>query len=106
MSDWIPVCRVDDVPVDDVRSFEVEGLPTVAVYNVDGRFYITDDCCTHEEASMAEGTLDGDVIECPFHGGKFSVVTGEVVRRPPRRPLCTYEVRVEDDTVGLLVPGV
>lgn len=101
----VAVCKVDDVPPDDVRSFQVEGLPAVAVFNIEGRFYVTDDCCTHEKASLAEGTLDGDVIECPFHGGSFNVVTGDVVSRPPRKPLCTYDVRVEADVVCLLIPA-
>ena len=99
--DWRDVCRVDDVPVGEVGRFELPGLPPLAVYNVDGRFYASDDCCTHEQAMLSEGTLDGEVIECPFHGGSFSVVTGEVVARPPIRPLRVYPVRVEGETVRI-----
>jgi len=97
--DWERVCGVDEVPVDDVRRFEVPGRPPIAVFNVAGRFYATDDCCTHMEASLAEGTLDGDVVECPFHGGRFHIPTGEVVSRPPTRALGTHAVQVVDDTV-------
>jgi nitrite reductase/ring-hydroxylating ferredoxin subunit len=100
----MPVCRVGEVPADDVRRFDVEGLPALAVYNVGGDFYVTTDCCTHMEASLAEGTLDGDVIECPFHGGAFNVRTGEVVARPPTRPLPTYDARVENDIVLIRTP--
>lgn len=97
--EWLAACKADEVPVDDVLQCTVPGRPAIAVYNVEGEFYATADCCTHMEASLAEGTVDGDVIECPFHGGRFHIPTGEVVSRPPVRGLTTYEVRVEDGTV-------
>jgi nitrite reductase/ring-hydroxylating ferredoxin subunit len=97
--EWRRVCRVDDVPLDDVRRFELPELPPVAVFNVAGTFYVTDDCCTHSQASLSDGTVEGDVVECPFHGGRFHIPTGEVVERPPRRPLKTYEVLVTGEDV-------
>jgi nitrite reductase/ring-hydroxylating ferredoxin subunit len=103
--EWQAVCRIDEVPAQDVRRFELRGLPPLAVYNVDGNFYVTDDCCTHEKVSLADGTLDGDVIECPLHGGRFNFITGEVVSRPPIKKLRTYETRVEDEMVSVLVPA-
>ena len=102
--DWQPVCRVADVPIDDVRRYEIEGCPALAVFNLDGQFYITDDRCTHAEASLSEGTLDDDEIECPFHGGSFHIPTGEVLTRPPRKPLKTYEVQISGDEVRIRVP--
>jgi len=102
--DWRPVCRVDDVPIDDMRRYEIEGCPALAVFNLDGEFYITDDRCTHAEASLSEGTLDDDVIECPFHGGRFHIPTGEAITRPPRKALKTYEVQVSGDEVRIRVP--
>jgi nitrite reductase/ring-hydroxylating ferredoxin subunit len=102
--DWRAVCRVGDVAVDDVRRFELEGCPALAVFNLEGEFYVTDDRCTHAEASLAEGELDDDVIECPFHGGSFHIPTGEVMTAPPRKPLRTYEVDVSGDEVRIRVP--
>ncbi len=102
-SEWRTICRTDEVPTRDVRRFELPGLPPLAVYNVDGQFYVTDDCCTHEKVSLAEGTLDGEVIECPLHGGSFNVVTGDVTSRPPIRKLRTYQARVADDTISVLL---
>ena len=77
---------------------EAAGL-TLAVYNVDGTFYVTDDTCTHGPGSMSEGFLDGDIIECNFHQGCFNVRTGEVTAPPCMIPLKTYQVVVENDTV-------
>ena len=101
---WERVCSVDAVSLDDVRRFEVPGLPALAVFNLAGSFHVTSDCCTHMEASLAEGTVDGDVVECPFHGGRFHIPSGAVVSRPPTRPLATYDVRIDDDSVFVRRP--
>jgi biphenyl 2,3-dioxygenase ferredoxin component len=55
---------------------EAEGL-VVAVLNLDGEFFVTDDACTHGPGSLDEGYVDGDVVECNFHGGQFNIRTGE-----------------------------
>ena len=102
--EWRFVCRVGDVPVDDVRRYEVEGCSALAVFNLNGEFHVTDDRCTHAEASLAEGTLDDDVIECPFHGGSFHIPTGEVVTAPAKKALRIYEVDLKGDELRIRVP--
>ncbi|MDZ4753517.1 MAG: non-heme iron oxygenase ferredoxin subunit [Phycisphaerae bacterium] len=72
-----------------------DGL-AVAVYNLDGAYYATDNLCTHGEASLAEGVVEGDNIMCPFHGGTFDIRTGEPTAPPCVMPLRTYPVTVED----------
>ncbi len=73
------------------------GAVEVAVYNVDGTFYATDNACTHAYAPLNEGTLDGPVITCPWHGSCFNVITGAVLQQPATDPLQTYSVQVEGD---------
>ena len=63
----VRVCAQADVPPGSVKAFTV-GSDTLAVYNIDGTYYITDDECTHAAASLADGMLEGDVIECCMHG--------------------------------------
>lgn len=94
----IRLCTVDEVPAGEVRKVETAGL-TLAVYNVDGAFYVTDDACTHGPGSLSEGFLEGDVIECNFHQGKFCVRTGEVVGPPCMVPVRAYKSVVEADVV-------
>lgn len=101
---WATVCQVGDVPEGEVRGFEVEGCPAIAVYNVGGEFYASDDECTHEEVCLSDGELDGGVIECPLHGGSFNVMTGEVESRPPRHPIRIHETRLDAGTVQIRVP--
>ena len=94
----IRLCATDEVPIGEVRKIETSGL-TLAVYNVDGAFYVTDDHCTHGPGSLSEGFLEDDVIECNFHQGKFNVRTGEVVAPPCMIPVKTYKAIVEDGMV-------
>ncbi len=79
-----------------------EGL-TVAVFNVDGQFYVTDDACTHGPGSLSEGFIDGDVVECNFHNGQFDIKTGEIVSPPCMIPVKTYPTTVEGGTVFIEV---
>lgn len=94
----IDICAKDDVAEGEPLLVEAEGL-TLAVYNVDGEFFATDDHCTHGPGSLSEGELDGYEIECDFHQGRFDVRTGEVLGPPPYVPVRSYPVVVEGDRV-------
>jgi nitrite reductase/ring-hydroxylating ferredoxin subunit len=94
----VRVCAKADVGPESVKAFEV-GDHKLAVYNIAGTFYITDDECTHAAASLADGMLEGDVIECCVHMGSFHVPTGNVVQPPCELPLRTYQVVVKDGDI-------
>ena len=98
MSAYVRVARVSDVPPGTVRRVEVAGR-RVALANVDGQFYAVDDTCTHEEASLSEGGLSGEILVCPLHGSRFNVRTGRVLSLPAVRSIAVYPVRVEGDEV-------
>jgi nitrite reductase/ring-hydroxylating ferredoxin subunit len=94
----VRVCSKSEVGPDSVKAFTV-GANALAVYNIDGAFYVTDDECTHAAASLADGMLDGDVIECCMHMGSFHVPTGKVVQPPCEVPLRTYRVVLKDNDI-------
>ena len=94
----VPLCPTVDVAENSVKLVETGGR-ALAVYNIDGDFYVTDDECTHGAASLADGILDGDVIECTMHFGAFDVKTGKPVQEPCSIPLRTYKVVVQDGQV-------
>jgi nitrite reductase/ring-hydroxylating ferredoxin subunit len=94
----VRVCSKSEVGPESVKAFAV-GASTLAVYNIDGAFYVTDDECTHAAASLADGMLDGDVIECCMHMGSFHVPTGKVMQPPCEVPLRTYRVVLEGDDI-------
>jgi nitrite reductase/ring-hydroxylating ferredoxin subunit len=98
----IELCSTDEVAPGAALRVETEGL-TLAVFNVSGEFFVTDDLCTHGPGSLSGGYLEDDVIECNFHNGQFNVRTGEVVSPPCMVPIKTYPVLVVDGKVTIEV---
>ncbi len=75
------------------------GGDTIALFNCDGTYYAMDDTCTHEEASLSDGWLEGTEITCPLHGAIFDVTTGAALCLPATTPVRTYPVHVEGDGI-------
>jgi nitrite reductase/ring-hydroxylating ferredoxin subunit len=98
MQSPVTLCDVDDVPVGGALRVETNDV-ALAVFNVDGEFFVMDDMCTHGPGSLSEGYIDGDIVECNFHQGQFNIRTGEVVGPPCIIPQRVYEVIVEDGKV-------
>jgi nitrite reductase/ring-hydroxylating ferredoxin subunit len=94
----IALCKRAEVGVGKAIRIEKNGL-TLAVFNLDGEFYVTDDACTHGPGSLSEGCIAGDVVECDFHNGAFNIRTGEVAAAPCMVPLRTYRTEVDDDGI-------
>ncbi len=92
--------------LDDGEAMQVMvGKKEIAVYNLDGEFFATDDICTHAYASLADGYIEGEMIECPLHGGCFDIRTGKAKTPPVTEDLNTYEVRIEGESILVGVPG-
>ena len=94
----IVLCNASDVMEGSAIKVETEGLE-LAVFNLNGAFYVTDDLCTHGPGSLSEGPISGDVVECDFHNGSFNIKTGEVVDPPCMIPIKTYKVVMDGETV-------
>ena len=77
----IELCAKDDVAEGEAIKVEHDDLE-LAVYHVDGDFYVTDNACTHGPGELSDGFLEGHVIECDFHQGKFDIRDGKVVAPP------------------------
>jgi p-cumate 2,3-dioxygenase ferredoxin subunit len=96
----IPLFPVDELNDGDMRQALLPDGHPIAIYKVGGKFYATDDHCTHGEVSLTEeGSLSGCVVECSFHFGSFDITTGVPVALPCEIPLRTYPVQVEDGVV-------
>lgn len=102
MPGFVTVCRVDDVPPGEMRSFQVEG-EDVAIANLDGDFVAFGDVCTHQQCSLADGDLDDMTVICSCHGSEFDVRTGEVLSGPATESEPVFEVLVENDEVKVSV---
>lgn len=101
MSTLIKLCNTDDVQEDEPFAVHPEGLPAIAVFIVDGEYYVTDDLCTHGNALLTEGYQEGEIIECPFHDGSFNCKTGEATALPCVKPLKTYPAIVKDGAIWI-----
>ncbi len=97
------LCKTTDLAPGEVRRIEHVDTPAIAVYNVDGEFFATDDNCTHGLASLAEGMLEGHTIECNSHFGCFDVRTGKATAAPCSIDLKSYKVEVRDGSVYALI---
>lgn len=95
----VRLCRVDEVDDGEALQVLIEGRAPFAVYHVGGEFFVSDDTCTHGEASLSEGTVDGAEIECPWHSGKFCLRTGEALNFPAVTPIRVYPATVRDGAV-------
>ena len=99
MSQHLWTLKKCDLEAGSVSRVEVSGKP-LAVYNLDGTFYATDDGCTHATASLSEGEIvDDDCIACPVHNGTFHIPTGQAMSFPCEKPLRTYKVVDQGDSV-------
>ena len=98
----LELCSTDDVAPGAALKVEIEGL-TLAVFNVGGEFYVTDDACTHGPGSLSEGYIEDDVVECNFHNGQFNIRSGEVVSPPCMVPVRSYPAIVADGKVTIEV---
>jgi nitrite reductase/ring-hydroxylating ferredoxin subunit len=98
MAARLELCNAEDVAEGAALKVEANDL-VLAVFNVDGEFYVTDDTCTHGPGSLSEGYIEGDVVECNFHNGQFNIRTGEVVSPPCMIPIKTYPTHVENGKV-------
>lgn len=102
MTEFYSVAKTADLAPGEMMYVEVGPKEEpVCLINLDGEFFALDDCCTHEDASLSDGDISGDEIECPLHGGAFNIRTGEPVYFPVVVRAKTYTVRVEGDTIQI-----
>lgn len=100
MNKLVKVCKLGDVAPGEMKPVDVAGVKDpIAIFNLDGTHYATSNICTHNIAMMTDGYFEGDVVECPLHGGSFSIKTGEPLSFPCEIPLRTYPVVVDGEDV-------
>ncbi|MPZ54753.1 MAG: Rieske 2Fe-2S domain-containing protein [Acidimicrobiia bacterium] len=96
------LASTEDIPTETGLRVDTDTL-RIALFRVDDEIFAIGDRCSHEEASLSEGDLFDDEVECPKHGSAFDVRTGAVLSLPATDPVPSYNVVVEDDDVYLLL---
>ena len=99
---WTRAISAHEVEEDDLVGVALEGRE-IAIYNLKGKFYATDNICTHAQGCLSDGFVFDDVIECPLHQGRFHIPTGRPKGAPVHIPLRTYPVKLVDGVVFVLL---
>lgn len=97
MAEFVRVAGVSDVPMGSGRVVEV-GDRSIAIFNVDGSFFATDNTCAHRGGPLGEGELEGEVVTCPWHSWEYNVRTG-ISLTTPSASVKTYDVQVDGEDV-------
>lgn len=103
MGRFMKTVKIGEIEPGKAMRVEIEG-ERIALFNVDGSYYAISDVCTHEEASLSEGSLQGEIVSCPRHGARFNVRTGQVLSLPAILPVAIYPVRVEGSDILISLP--
>ena len=98
----VRVGNAGDVPPGQGRVVDVEGK-SIALFNVSGRYYATDNSCPHRGGPLGDGDLDGTIAVCPWHGWRWDVTTGANVNNPAVTVSC-FPVTVEPDGIFIELP--
>jgi len=104
IEDFVKAADVKDIQPSQMKEVEVNG-EKICIANVDGKFYAIGSICTHEGGPLADGTLEGYEVECPWHYSKFDVRTGEVTSPPASEPEPAYEIKVDNNSILIKTSG-
>src|ERR671926_1771766 len=98
--DFVKVADTKDIQPSQMKEVEVNG-EKICVANAEGKYYAIGNVCTHLGGPLAQGKLEGYEVQCPWHGSRFDIRTGKVVRPPAMRSEPTYELKTENDNILL-----
>jgi 3-phenylpropionate/trans-cinnamate dioxygenase ferredoxin subunit len=99
VSRYISVAKASDIPPGEVAVVDADGKSLCVGHCADDRWGAIDNVCTHDGGVLGEGELEDCLVECPRHGGRFDLLTGEVKALPPVFPVNAYPVRIVDGCV-------
>lgn len=99
---WLKVGPLQSLPPDAVTEVDT-GSSTYAVVNVAGKLHCLDGLCPHAGGPLGQGTLNGNVLVCPWHGWEFDCSTGANDLDEDLR-LATFPVVVQGDEILIEVP--
>jgi len=94
------VANIEDVTPQFPKRIMIDGHE-IALFNVEGEIFATDNICSHAYASLADGFVTGDVVECPLHEACFNIRTGKVLSAPATVDIRTYPVQIADGRISV-----
>ena len=98
-TNWFKAISIKDLENEEAKEIVISEEKKITISNVDNNFFATDNFCTHENASLCDGYIDGDTVECPLHQGVFCISTGKALEAPATIDLKTYKTKIENNFV-------
>lgn len=102
MTEWIPVATVSEIAVDSAKECVVNGR-IVALYRTADGYHAIDGICAHAGGPLADGTVAGCIVTCPWHGWQYDITTGISCLNAQIRQQ-SFNVRVEEDSIMVELP--
>ena len=102
MAKFVKVAKTSEIPDQAGKCVDVEGR-TIAVFNLGGEFYAINDTCTHQGGPLSDGAVNGEEVECPWHGARFKIKSGEIAGPPAFEGVEHYTVRIDGDDIEIEV---
>jgi 3-phenylpropionate/trans-cinnamate dioxygenase ferredoxin component len=100
MPRFVRAASLTDMPERGLLGVEVDGAKIVLIATGDGAYYALQDRCSHADFPLSDGQLiDGDRLECQYHGAKFDIASGRAVALPAIRPVKSYEVEIDGNDI-------
>jgi 3-phenylpropionate/trans-cinnamate dioxygenase ferredoxin subunit len=96
---YTPLASLKELMISRLMCIHRDDGPNILLAYAGGTVYATDDTCTHEDASLAKGSLQGACVKCPLHGSRFDLGTGAALDDPAEEPLRTYPVKLDGDDI-------
>ena len=98
VAEFVKIATTFEVPQGAMKMVQLAGQE-VCLANVDGKYYAIGNVCTHEEGPLDQGRLEEYEVECPWHGSRFNIRTGQVMLGPASRPEPVHEVKLEGTNI-------
>lgn len=102
--DFVKVADTNDIQPSHMKEVQIDG-ESICIVNIKGKYYAIGNICTHEGGPLADGTLEGYEVECPWHASKFDVRTGEVTAPPASEPERVYQIKVDGNNILIKKQG-
>ncbi|HBK74888.1 MAG TPA: non-heme iron oxygenase ferredoxin subunit [Gammaproteobacteria bacterium] len=99
---WLDVGADTDLEPGDMKRLDI-GREPVLLSNVEGTIVAVADTCTHEDASLSGGALNGVFVRCPLHGSRFCLLDGKAVDDPAEIDLEIFSVKIEHGRILIQV---
>ncbi len=96
----VPVCEISAVPIGEMRCVSLSDR-NVLVAHTEAGVFVADEMCTHEDARLCDGNLNGTLVKCPLHGSRFDLTNGKVLDDPADEDLTVYPVNVNDGVIEI-----